>query len=438
MRLAPVLHLFLLVTVACSSLNPVPAHRAQTLERPEAAPSAGPDEGGEASGFFELRRAAGEARQKGDLEAALELLTRVHRFGPQNPIVSLQLAEVLVQTGHREEALGHLRALVVGGVYLDLHESEALATLAGDPSFGAILEGLEANREPVARAKIVCRFDAPGLAPEGIDLDRKRRRVVLGSFSRGQLVSAGLDCVTQELTPAGTLGVVAGIRVDAGRDLVWATSNAEEGIEGVRPAVVAVRLDSGKVVARKELASGGAAVLLNDLEVTPDGAVYVTESIGGTLLRTCLDCPALEVFVPAGTMPGPNGVTAAGEGATLYVAHAAGISRVDSTTGAEDRLRVPEGEITVGADGLYWHEGTLVAVQNQPFHDRIVQLILDEAGREVVETRVLNARSPGGMFHSTGFLLDGRFYFNGVPGGLPAPAELQDQRPVLLAVPLSD
>ncbi|HVS04285.1 MAG TPA: hypothetical protein VMT16_16085, partial [Thermoanaerobaculia bacterium] len=328
--------------------------------------------------------------------------------------------------------------LAAGGVSMDLVASPELARLAGDPRFASLLQAMERNRAPIARAEIVCELDAPGLLPEGIDLDRRRRRVVLGSFSTGQLVTAALDGSTEELLPAGRLGGVAGIRVDPVRRVVWATSNSDGEGEGPPPAVVAVGLDSGDVVARKELAAGAAPVLLNDLAVTPDGTVFVTETLQGAVLRTCLACPGLELLLRSDRLPLANGITTGGDGTTLYVAHAAGISRIDTTSGAEEWLAVPPGEVSVGADGLYWHEGTLIAVQNQPFHDRIVRFWLDEAGATILRTQILNGRHPGGMFHSTGFVLDGHFFFNGVAGGLPPPGGLEEQRTYLLTVPLGD
>lgn len=391
-----------------------------------------------APGFLELRRQAGEARERGDLEGAIGLLTRAHHLGPQNPVVSLQLAELLAASSDREGALRQLQGLANGGVSMDLAAAEGLGVLGEDPRFIELSRVMEANRAPVARAEIVCELDTPGLMPEGIDFDPVGRRVILGSFARGQLVTADLDCTTKELNPPGTLGVVAGIRVDPARRLVWATSNrAEEGPE-VPPAVVAVSLETGEIAARKEYASSDSPVLLNDIALTPDGTVYVTESMHGTLLRTCLECPGLEVFLRSARVPLPNGLTVADDGTTLYVAHAAGISRVDLTTGAEERLAVPPEEISVGADGLYWHDGSLLAVQNQPFHDRIVRFALAADGRAIRATRILNARFPGAMFHSTGFVLDGRLYFNGVPEDLPPPPEARDGRPLLLAVPLAD
>ncbi|HVS03992.1 MAG TPA: tetratricopeptide repeat protein, partial [Thermoanaerobaculia bacterium] len=109
-----------------------------------------------APGFLDLRGQARQAREQGDLGAAAELLAQAHRMAPQNPVVSLHLAEVLAATGDRAAALGQLQRLAAGGVSMDLVASPELARLAGDPRFASLLQAMERNRAPIARAEIVC------------------------------------------------------------------------------------------------------------------------------------------------------------------------------------------------------------------------------------------------------------------------------------------
>lgn len=422
--------LLCLVALACR-----PAEAPDDAIAPPAA--AAPSE--PAPGVLDLRARADEARERGDLPAAVAALRTAHEISPQSLITTRGLAGLLVATGETEEALGMLETLGPTGASFDLTAFDDLTPVAGDPRFDAVLAAMERNLEPIATAEVRCELDAPDLMPEGIDLDPQSGEVVLGSFSRGQLGVADLaSCTFHALTPPGTLGTVAGIRVDAERRLVWATSNASGPDDSAAPAIVAVGLDDGAILARLELPTeSNGPVLLNDLALTADGTVFVTESLSHAVYRGCLECGGLEMVIASPAMPYANGIAAAPDG-TLYVAHASGISRVDPASSAERRLPVPPGVISSGADGLYFHDGALIAVQNQPYHDRIALLRLDSTGDEIVAAEVLNARFPGEMFHSTGFVLDGRFYFNGVAGDLPPPEGSAPVRPVILSLPLPE
>ena len=61
----------------------------------------------------------------------------------------------------------------------------------------------------------------------------------------------------------------------------------------------------------------------------------------------------------------------------LYVASATGILRVDTATAEPTRLPQPDSAMTGGIDGLYWHEGDLIGVQNVTNPGRVIRIGLD-------------------------------------------------------------
>lgn len=119
------------------------------------------------------------------------------------------------------------------------------------------------------------------------------------------------------------------------------------------------------------------AMQLNDLAIAPDGTLYVTDSMGGTLFRKKPDEAALLPFGTAGALRGANGIALGADG-MLYVGVSTGIVRIDIATGQPTKLLQPDTVVTGGMDGLYWYNGDLLGVQNVTNPGRVVQL---DAGR---------------------------------------------------------
>jgi len=132
------------------------------------------------------------------------------------------------------------------------------------------------------------------------------------------------------------------------------------------------------------------AIQLNDLAVTRDGTVYATDSLGGSLFRKKPESKALTLFGTAGALRGANGITLSGDG-KLYVAISTGIARVDPTTGEATRLPQADDLVTGGCDGLYWHEGNLLGIQNVTNPGRVVRIVLAEGGTRISGVEVLQS-----------------------------------------------
>lgn len=70
--------------------------------------------------------------------------------------------------------------------------------------------------------------------------------------------------------------------------------------------------------------------------------------------------------LPPGTYTSPNGITRSKDGRRRFVAHGAGIDRIDTATGARTRLRTPDTLNVGGIDGLAFHRNSLIARRSAP------------------------------------------------------------------------
>jgi len=85
--------------------------------------------------------------------------------------------------------------------------------------------------------------------------------------------------------------------------------------------------------------------------------------------------------------------------------------RVDLQAKTWQLLDSPDNLETMGFDGLYYHRGTLVGIQNgiQPW--RALQLQLSENGLRVVSATVLEMKNPKLTSATTGAVVGDSFYY---------------------------
>jgi hypothetical protein len=125
------------------------------------------------------------------------------------------------------------------------------------------------------------------------------------------------------------------------------------------------------------------------------GGVYATDSRAPTIYRVPLCGDTLERFVESPLLLSAQGLAAAPDGRTLYVAdYARGIIRVDLKTRKAVLLPVADPVLALGIDALSWTGAGLVGVQNGVTPQRVVRLTLDDAGRRIVRSEVLDRAHP--------------------------------------------
>ena len=123
------------------------------------------------------------------------------------------------------------------------------------------------------------------------------------------------------------------------------------------------------------------------MAVAPSGDVYVS----GTLLQVLR--VGADALVPVRTTPdlfGSNGITLDPKETTLFVSvYPVGIAAIDLESGQMRYLASPAAMPLYGIDGLYWHEGDLVGIQNgiQPW--RLLRMSLNADATAIEGVRII-------------------------------------------------
>jgi sugar lactone lactonase YvrE len=177
-----------------------------------------------------------------------------------------------------------------------------------------------------------------------------------------------------------------------------------------RSALHVFDLRSGKLLWHY-MSEPEAGLSLNDVEVLPDGRPVVSAAGAGLLLRFPVDGGVPDTLGAPGSVPGANGLCLAADGRSLYVsAYVTGILRMEIATGAVRAATRSDAFTTVGVDGLYRHDGRLLAIQNYGGLDRVAVFGLDDDGT-IATCDVRVARQPSFVDPTTGAVRDGHFYF---------------------------
>ena len=144
----------------------------------------------------------------------------------------------------------------------------------------------ETNRAPVARSREVARLADSTFWPEGVDYDARTRRYYVASVRHRTIAEISPDGSARELWPrdGAVVGAMFGVRVDAARGALWATTSAVPQMANYRPgdstiaALLRIRIADGTIERRWNIPPAPEGHTLGDLALGPQGDVFVTDS----------------------------------------------------------------------------------------------------------------------------------------------------------------
>jgi hypothetical protein len=284
---------------------------------------------------------------------------------------------------------------------------------------------MKERTRPVAGAELVCALPQEDIMPEDIAYEPSTGGFIVSSIQHHTLYRVTLPkageqkCSLEELPleASAKRWPVLAVSADAKRKLLWMTTSAMPGFTGFpkedegKAALLAVEAKTGKTVRRFDL-DAGAPAALGDMSLAPDGAVYVTDSVGGGVYRVRGDLATAKLEKIADGLFSPQTPALARDGKRLFVAdYTMGIAVVDLTGSAPVAyLPHPENIAVVGLDGLYLAGDALVGIQNGTEPERIVRYRLDPTQTKILSAEVLeqarehfgdatHAAAKGGSFY---------------------------------------
>lgn len=384
------------------------------------------------------------ARGEGRLAEARTSFLQALETAPEHPALIMHLAMIDAELGDAAAAVRRLERYAALGATADLGAVEVFAGLAEVEGFAEAAARILDNGRAPAPAEVVATIDDEQLWPEGVAFDAATGDLFVGSMSANKIVTIRSDGTVENFGTSAEddlLGVL-GMTVDEPRRQLWACMGAgsdelQTDGERRRNGVVRYDLESGRLLARYDLADDGINRLLNDVVVAADGTAYVTESNHGSVYRIAPGGAAIEHFRFFPELNYLNGLALSPDDSILYLAAVEGVF---GYLLAEDRVvRLAHGGnvCTVGGDGLCRLGSSLVAVQNQPrLGFRVTRFDLDGTGLAITSAVVLPAGLPDGLIPYTCAVGADAVFVNGT-----GPLNLMDTdqvpaNPVVVRVPM--
>jgi hypothetical protein len=317
------------------------------------------------------------------------------------------LAEAKQRLGETLDALKLLKECLALREGFDPSGSHEFAGLHTSKEFTDLIEKVHRDFPVVAQARLNLITEEKNLIPEGLAWDPKRKVFYLSSLAQKKIVQITLDSHVSDFVLANRdhLLPVLGIRLDPRDSSVWANTEDDLGKAEL------VHFDaSGNLLGRFSL-EDKAPHGFNDLVIRQSGEILLTDSLGNKVFR--FD-PAKKFFAELKLhreLLYPNGIALASDDKSLFVADALGVLRIDLQTLASVDINPGPRSTLAGADGLYWYNGSLIAVQNGIGSSRIAAFKLSEDGFRVTKTTILENRSNFTSLPTTGAIRGSDFYF---------------------------
>lgn len=318
------------------------------------------------------------------------------------------LATAKQYLGETREALALMRQCVALHEGFDPAGSPSFQALKGSREFDNLVKGVHHDFPAVGHARQAFTADEKDLVPEGMAYDSRQNVFYLSSLNRRKIVKLTVQGKASDFASSerNRLLPVLGIRPDPKDGTVWAASWDEDTGKSEL-----VHFDaSGKLLERyapTDTAKHG----FNDLVVRRTGEVIVTDSASSQVFRFDPRAHKFAQLSIYRTLSAPNGIALADDQRVLFVADDFGIVRVDLDSGSSAEVERGPRNTLAGVDGLYWHNGSLIAVQNGIGSPRIVFFRLSKDGTRVTQTTVLENRTAFTELPTTGAIRGNDFYF---------------------------
>ena len=358
---------------------------------------------------------ANETEIRTEMTAAERLLGKT----PDRASVLYLLAALHAQLGEIQQATTNLKECVSLKAGFDPSGGPEFAALKGAREYDQLVEQARKDFPAVNQARLAFVSTEKDLVPEGLAYDSARNVFYLSSLNlrkivkipgnsaikapiKGAVAEKGSDFVPSDrykLLP------ILGIRMDPSDRSVWSNSCLDEGRSEL------LHFDpEGTLLGRYRTPEPGKHCF-NDLVVLPSGEVFLTDTLAGKLLQfqpktqTFLDTKVSRELLE------PNGITLSADNQLLYVADQLGVLRVDLKSGESVEVDAGPHSTLAGIDGLYWHKGSLIAIQNGIGTPRVAAFQLAKDGAHVSKTTILEYRSNLCVLPTTGALREDDFYF---------------------------
>ena len=379
------------------------------------------------------QRIAAQAYRDEDLMGYTRALEAAVALNPNSLVTRYNLACGYARTGRPEQAMDMLRELAAVSADYGMADDEDLASLREREDFQQLVNDLKKGTQPVSTATHAFTLQQLGLIPEGIALHQPSGRFFIGSMRSGDIFVVDAEGQLSKFATVQHAGKMAaiGLMVDEKRGLLWAVGSTFSLVEDYDPeaearsGVFGFDLSSGEL--REHYLGTNTINGFNDVALSPSGDIYLSGDAVSVVRKGSAEITPIDTSIK---IFGSNGIAVRPDGKRMFVSsYPVGIASIDPASGAARWLDTPADVSLYGVDGLYWHKGFLIAVQNgmQPW--RLVKLQLNADQTAVTAAHLIEFATEE-VTPTTGAIRGDTIYY---VGSGPSPENLPSQLPKSIA-----
>ena len=372
--------------------------------------------------YKEFHKKAVEAYYAKDSTGWLENNQKALEILPYHPRSIYYLADAYAQNNLPEKSILYLTRAIEFGFGWNVDKDENFNCIREHAQYKTILQRIDKLRKPINNSKIAFTIKERDLIPEGIAFDSVEECFYLSSIYKSKIIKIDKNGVVSDFTIEKQDGLrpVTGMKVDENGRILWVCSevssmsykNPKESEMGWS-GVFKYDLETGKLIKKYTIQEENINHLFNDIIITRNGDVYLTDSDARTIFTINHKSDKLELFFRNEQFGYLNGIALAKDEKSFYFAeNNISIAKMNIKTKSIKYLDYPENSVSIGIDGLYFYKNSLIAVQNGFGEaNRISRLYLDKEGTEIVKYEILEMNNPYFIIPTTGAIAGKEFYY---------------------------
>jgi hypothetical protein len=326
---------------------------------------------------------------------------------------------VYALAGRKNDALSSLAKVAEMGLVMPAEKDGDLDSIKDTPEFKLILKQFEASRAPIIKSSTAFTIHEKGLITEGLAYDPVEETFFVSSVHKRKILSVSKSGEAKTLaSEQDGLFSVLGMSVDAKRRHLWVTSTAFPQMVNVKKeedgvsAVFKFDLRTNKLVKKYVLSNATRKHALGDLTIQSNGDVFTTDSLSPAVYVIRAQKDEIELFLEDPGFGSPQGLSFSSDERHLFMAdYGKGLFDIDVKAKKVTHLVPLAGATLLGIDGLYFHKGSLIGVQNGVTPQRVIRVSLSKDLGRFERLEVLEANNPVFLEPTLGVFVKDTFFF---------------------------
>ena len=368
--------------------------------------------------FEHFRRAVNFYNQKDFVKACGEL-ELANQYRPNYPRFMYSLASTLALSGKQDESIEMLKRIADFKIFLEADKDSDFVSIFDNPAFKNVIKQFYSNLEPMAVSEVAFTINQNDLLTEGVAFDLVDKSFYVSSVHKRKIVKYDAKGKQTDFVREAQDGIwsVFGLKVDSKNRLLYACSGTLKQTSGIdstefgKSGLFIYDLTNGKLI-NKIILTDEKQHLLGDLAIGPNGEVFTTDSDANIIYKLSSDGKNLEGFYSSKDFRSLQGIAFANDGRNLFVAdYSTGIHKINLESKEKTILEYPKNLCVLGIDGLYFHNNSLIGIQNGIRPYRVIKMNLNAAQDKIESWEILESNNPLYNEPTLGVITGDYFYY---------------------------